>query len=66
MNPKCIKCGKGEPGLIVINVRDKLGWIQVQKHVHGPCYHEDPEWVKKQVHGINPRFHFINTLEGKK
>jgi hypothetical protein len=55
---KCIKCNKGPPGLMAINVRHK-GILVTQKFVHSWCYAEDPKWVQRQVKGKNPKFHVL-------
>jgi hypothetical protein len=51
----CIVCKKETEPLIPINVR-KEGQIVIRKFVHAECYSNNEEWVRKQVHGKNPKF----------
>ncbi len=51
----CIVCKKDTEPLIPINVR-KDGQIILRRHVHAECYSNNEEWVKKQVHGKNPKY----------
>ena len=51
----CIVCKKESEPLIPINVRDK-GKLVMQHFVHPECYANNEEWVKKQVHGKNPKY----------
>ncbi len=53
---ECIVCKKTTEPLIPINVRDKRGIIRVRKFVHAECYSNNEEWVRKQVHGKNPKY----------
>jgi hypothetical protein len=52
----CIVCKKETEPLVLINVRNKEGRILIQKHVHPECYANNEEWVRKQVHGKNPKY----------
>ena len=52
----CIVCKKETEPLVLINVRNKDQIIVIQKHVHAECYANNEEWVKKQVHGKNPKY----------
>jgi hypothetical protein len=63
--PKCIVCGKNDsyPNLVQINIRESgkglgQGRVLEIKYVHGPCYEKDPQWVERQVKGINPKYYF--------
>jgi len=59
----CIVCKKESEPLIPINVRlpynyreGTQGKIVIQAFVHAECYANNEEWVRKQVHGKNPKF----------
>lgn len=55
LRARCIVCKKDVQPLIPINVR-KNGVLVIRKYVHAECYANNEEWVKKQVHGKNPKF----------
>jgi hypothetical protein len=55
MTPICIVCNKTNDPLIPINVRHE-GRLLFVKHVHPGCYEQNKEWVKKKVHGKNPKY----------
>ena len=55
MKARCIVCKKDTQPLIPINV-SKNGILVIREHVHAECYSNNEEWVKKQVHGKNPKF----------
>jgi len=53
----CIVCKKEDPTLetlIPINVRQD-GKVIIRRYVHAHCYAGNEEWIKKQVHGKNPK-----------
>ena len=58
----CIVCKKESEPLIPINVRlpynfhEGMCKLIMQYFVHAECYTNNEEWVKKQVHGKNPKF----------
>jgi len=58
---ECIVCRKVDEPLIPINVRDKQGVIKLQKFVHAECYSNNEDWVRRQVHGKNPKY-FVGGL----
>ena len=60
MMKHCIVCKKESDPLIPINVR-KEGAIVIRKFVHAECYSNNEEWVRKQVHGKNPKFFVMGS-----